>query len=238
MKSSKIIKLLGYAGVPVDLHPQALTSLLNAQDRAKGLNWKKLKTRLFKAGPIAEIMLWEHNRLIEAVPEWAEHDIAPMLNITGHGDNGPWVETPEGGRPIENYWLNTDPQSQEYQDAVRACYWCPGHHPRSRKAREAWYRRNGGEYLAWSKGQYVDPTKPVERWSGTDGRYTVSVVRCGEAWIIRTSYSLIGKLKWEGRYGFEADNVFSGPLAPQMWYPIPGYQLRAPVTWGGKPAWN
>jgi len=230
-------KLLTIAGVPPDLRGQALDALTLAQGRSRGLFAAKLKTRLLKAGRIAKAMPWEAERLIEVRPDWADDDIAPMLNITGHGDNGPWHEAPEGGRPVVGYWLNPDPQSDEYREAVAKCYWCPGHHPRSDKARKAWYRRNGGEYRAWRLGQSVDPSLPVQRWQGQDDRLSVSVVRCGDAWIVNTERKY-GPLVLRGRYGFEVDNVFSGQYSPQMWFPIPGYELRAPVTWSTVPRWG
>jgi len=65
---------------------------------------------------------------------------------TAHGDNVPWAGNP--GRPVPHCWLNPDPQSDEYRDAVAACYWAPGNHPRSKTAVKAWYRRNGGAGLA------------------------------------------------------------------------------------------
>ena len=40
---------------------------------------------------------------------------------------------------------------------------------------------------------------------------------------------------FRSRKGYEIDNVFSGDYTPQMWFPIPGYQLRAPVTWSVLP---
>lgn len=231
MKSEKIIKLLEIAGVPVDRWNEAINSIKLAHFRADGLTRKKLYTRLFKAGSIAKKLKWEHNRLIEVDTKLAQHDIAPMLNITCNGDKGPWVETPQGGRPVEAFWLDRDPSSAEYKFAVENCYWCPGEHPRSRKARKAWYRRNGGEYYAWAKGSYLNPEYPVSRWEGEKGDYKVSVVACDGVWIINYTKHLYKRLYLEGRIGFEVDNVMGGPLAPQLWYPIPGYELRAPVTW-------
>jgi hypothetical protein len=230
-----LAQALRIAGVPDDLHAPALAVLHEAETRSNGLTLAKWKVRLFRAGAIAKLMPWQANRLLEVKPEWARYDIAPMLNITGHGDNGPWV-FPEGGdittgRPIQDYWLNQDPASDEYQLAVGKCYWCPGSHPRSPKARKAWYRRNGGEFEAWSRGMPVDTTQPVQRWAGQSGRLSVTVVRCGNAWIVNTDRSLIGNLALQGRYGYEIDNVMCGQDAPQMWYPIPGYELRAPVAW-------
>ena len=230
-----ILKYLKAAGVPAHLHPEATASLQDAERRARGLLWHKIKARFFRAGRIAKAMQWHHNRLIDARPEWADWDIAPMLNITGHGDNGPWVDTPDGGRPLQAYWLDPDHDSADYQEAVAKCYWCPGHHPRSVKARQAWYRRNAGEYRAWRLGLPVDTTTKLAVWTGEQGKTTVTVCRSGGAWLIKSRRKVLGKLHLKTRVGFEVDNVFSGQYAPQMWYPLPGVELRAPVTWSVMP---
>ena len=234
-----LLKLLTTAGVPDYLHPEAVACIELADERSRGLLWHKIKARLFRAGKIAKAMQWHHHRLIDARPEWADWDIAPMLNITGHGDNGPWI-FPEGGdistgRPIQDYWLNPDPASAEYKEAVAKCYWCPGHHPRSEKARRAWYRRNAGEYRAWRLGLPVDTTTKLAVWTGEQGNTTVTVCRSGGAWLIKSRRKVLGKLHIKTRVGFEVDNVFSGQYDPQMWYPLPGVELRAPVTWSVMP---
>ncbi|GAD20974.1 hypothetical protein [Acidovorax sp. MR-S7] len=228
-----IIKLLTIAGVPVTLHAQAIECIEEADDRSDGLLWAKLRTRTFRAGKIADALDWEHDRLIQARPDWADDDIAPMLNITANGDNGPW-EFPggkvESGRPIGHFW--TEP------DDVQHCYWAPGHHPRSHAARKAWYRRNGGEFRAWRLGMPIDPANMYQRWHGSEGRLSVTVYRSGDAWLLLTTRQILGKLHIKTRKGFEVDNVFSGPVTPQMWFPIPGYELRAPVTWSVLPQWG
>ena len=230
MKTAKVLEVN-------DLLSLVRLGKLNAEGK---LLQQQFAALMGKAGAIAKAMPWESNRLLDVKPEWARYDIAPMLNITGHGDNGPWV-FPDGGdiasgRPIQDYWLNDDSASDEYKLAVSKCYWCPGSHPRSQKARKAWYRRNGGEYEAWSRGMAVDASIPVQRWQGHDGRLSVSVVRCGDAWVVNTRRKLAGSLCIEGRYGYEIDNVMCGDYAPQMWYPLPGYTLRAPVAWVTVPA--
>ena len=227
--------MLTIAGVPDYLHPEAIACIELADERSRGLLWHKIKARFFRAGKIAKAMQWHHHRLIDARPEWADWDIAPMLNITGHGDNGPWIDTPDGGRPLQAYWLNPDPDSADYQEAVAKCYWCPGHHPRSRKARKAWYRRNAGEYRAWRLGLPVDTTTKLAVWTGEQGNTAVTVCRSGGAWLIKSSRKVLGKLHIKTRVGFEVDNVFSGQYDPQMWYPLPGVELRAPVTWSVMP---
>lgn len=236
-----VARLLTIAGVPPTLHAQAAACIDLADKRSRGLLWRKLQTRWFRAGRIARAMQWQHNRLTDARPDWADDDIAPMLNITGHGDNGPWRETPEGGRPYQDYWLNPDPTSDEYKLAVSRCYWCPGQHPRSTKARAAWYRRNGGEYRAWARGMPVDTQAGLATWNGAQGKTRVTVCRSGDAWLIKVRRRVLGKLYIATRVGFEVDNVFQsveGRPPAQVWYPLPGVELRAPVTWSVLPQWD
>ena len=232
---------LALAGVPEGLHAQVIDCMAEAKQRSAGLTWAKWRTRLFRAGKIAKAMPWEANRLIDVRPDWADSDIAPMLNITANGDNGPWRETPDGGRPNPDKWLNPDPASEEYQQAVDACYWCKGAHPRSTKARKAWYRRNGGEYRAWRLGMPVG--QDAQHWNYVSDKLVVEVMRSGDAWIINARRKLLGKLWASYRIGFEVDNVyqrsiFDGVTIVLAWYPIAGHELRAPVTWSVVPSWG
>ena len=228
-----LTQALTLAGVPQALHAEAIASIAQAKDAKRGLLTHKLKARWLHAGDIAELLDWEDERLCTACPEWASWDIAPMLNVTAHGDNGPW--TPDGSRPLAGYWLSADPQSAEYQAAVEANYWLPGAHPRSKESRKAWYRRNAGEYEAWARGAEIDPANGFEIWRGQKGRTRVIVWQCSGAWLVKTSFRLVGDLAINTRRGYEIDNVFSGDYTPQMWFPVPGYELKAPVTWSTVP---
>ena len=105
-----------------------------------------------------------NNRLIEIDPKLLEHDIAPMINITVHGDNGPWIDTPSGGRPIENWALNPDPESEEFKKSKAENYWCKGEHQRSPKSMLSFLRRNGGK-----GGLYIDGSSFVT-WVATGTR--------------------------------------------------------------------
>ena len=224
---------LTLAGVPESLHAEAIASLNAADFKRSGLTWAKWKVRLFRAGKIADLLDWNDERLCIKHPELCDWDIAPMVNITAHGDNGPWEI--DGSRPKANYWLSQDVTSNEYQTAVASNYWCKGTHPRSKKSVKAWYRRNAGEYLAWRLGAAVEPSKGFEIWRGKDGKDSAVVWRCGNAWLVKSSTHIVGSLYLNSRKGYEIDNVFSGDYTPQMWFPIPGYQLRAPVTWSVLP---
>ena len=218
--SASLPQLLTIAGVPEALHEGAMTCLADARQRAEGLLWHKLKVRLLKADKIARAMLWEAERLIDVRPDWARWDIAPMRNITGHGDNVPWDES----GPIAGAWMDDTPEARA------ACYWCKGEHPRSRKARVAWYRRNGGEYEAWARGAAIDTTQPLQKWEGDAGTTRVQVWRWGAAWLVNSTRK-IGPITLRGRYGFECDNAAG-------WRALPGYDLRAPVTWSTVPRWG
>lgn len=228
-----IAALLTAAGVPTDLHLQAIQSIEVARGRSRGLLLPKFFVRWFRAREIARLMRWQDERLIDLHPELAEWDIAPALNITGHGDNIPWIETPEGGRPMMGAWLNQDPESEEYKGAVAANYWCPGEHPRSQKSRAAWYRRNACEYSAWELGAPVDPSVKVQEWSVPG----ITVLRCGTVWQIDALRKCIGPIKLLTHIGFEVGNVFGvvNGRRVQCWFPLPGFALRACVTWAVYP---
>ena len=235
-----VSKYLAIAGVPSELHADAVACIELARERAKGLLWHKIKVRFFRAGKIAKAMEWHHNRLLYVKPEWAEWDIAPMINIRGHGDNGDWIvvpvspKTPQGSYPTEDDWTNPDPTSAEYVYAVSKNYWAKGLHPRSPESRKAWYRRNGGEYLAWKRGLPVQLPATVQVWKGEQNGLQVKVTRSGSSWIIVTRKALLGKLSLHGRLGFEIDNVLQTNGCPS-WFPLDGYELRAPVTWSIRP---
>ena len=220
--------ILTLAKVPPELHAEALAALSKAESASKGLTKAKIKTRLLMAGKIAKVLPWDAERLRDVKPEWADHDVAPMRSITAQGDNPPWQETPEGGRPVENHWLNPDPATT--REAPK----------RARHSTDAMAASTllGGEHLAWRRGEPIDTANPVQEWVGTQGKLQVNVVRSGNAWIIKKRKRLISKLVLTGRYGFEADNVFCGPGRTQAWFPIEGVELRAPATWGQRLRWQ
>lgn len=222
-----IERYLSLAGVPTNLHTQAVYTLTQARERIRGLTWAKAKVRVLRAGQIADMIPWEAERLIDVRPDLAEWDIGPAINITAHGDNAPWVMTPDGGRPLPGRWMDRDPASAEYQQAVASNYWCPGKHPRSRDSRKAWYRRNACEYSAWQRGVACNPKQGVDVWE-RDG---VKVLRCGDAWQLIATRPLLGPLKLSIRVGYEIDNIWVESSGEQAWYPIEGHELRAPVTW-------
>lgn len=225
------VELLSKAGVPQELHADALRVLNAAKSRARGLLWHKLKVRYLRASEIADLLPWEAERLIDVRPDLADWDVAPMVNITAHGDNAGWVMTPDGSRPASGRWINQDPASEEYRNAVASNYWCEGEHPRSEASRKAWYRRNAGEYRAWRLGLPVD-LGSVQTWQANG----TAVYRCGDAWEIVAQEKWLGIIPVRVRIGYEIDNLFQNGV--QAWYPISGHDLRAPVTWSTVPRWQ
>lgn len=222
-------QLLNIAGVPVARHADVLTSLALADDRSSGLLFHKLWVRHVKAGKLAKLVEWEDDHLCVKHPDLIDSDIAPMINIRLCGDNGPW--TPDGSRPLETCWLDKNPESDDYKDAVKHNYWCEGEHPRSRKSVKAQIRRNGGEGKAWRLGQHIDVAKGFEIWRGTENEIDVKVFHASGAWLLIASELGLGNIRVNRRVGFELDNIFCGNDTPRMWFPIKGYTLRAPVTW-------
>ena len=81
--------------------------------------------------------------------------------------------------------------------------------------------------MAWRLGEVVLPEEYQEPWVGKG----IKVHRNNKAWIITGKTKLFGFLPVKIRVGFEIDNVFCGDYSPQMWFPIDGYELKAPVTY-------
>ena len=220
-----IAKLIARTDMPAELQPVAVAALEAAKRKAKGLNSGKWRTRIFEAKKLAKKLSWESERLIDVDPTLIDKDVAPVLNVTCYGDNMPWDEAT--GRPVPGQWLNKDPDSAEYKQAVAANYWCEGEHPRSDKSHVAQYRRNAGEGLAWLRGAAVDMPRRPTVYLG-DG---VAVLHSGDAWELLAFRKLIGRFGIVTRVGYEIDNVWHFPKEAQGHYPLEGYELRAPLTW-------
>ena len=233
-----IKKYLIHAGVEEEFHTAAQNAINLAKKRNKGSTWAKWKVRLFKTGKISKLIPWEAERLIDVRPDLADWDVAPMINITSHGDNMPWEMTPHGGRPVPNVWLNKDPASEEYKSAVQANYWGKGEHPRSKKSVKAWYHRNAGEYLAWKNGISVDLTNGVKTWHNADSKLHTTIYNIDDAWEVLVKKKIFGKLCVDIRIGFEIDNIFNIGTKVQTWFPINGHDLRAPAVWSSVPTFT
>lgn len=217
-----ITKMLEAAGVPPHLLQRAYLCLDKADTDSEGLFWAKWKIRLFHNKKIAKLLSWSDNRLCVKYPHLAHMDIAPMKNITANGDNVNWPNHV----PDENSWMNPDPESYDYQLAVSRSYWTDKkYHPRTEKARAAWYRRNAGEMVAYERGLEVPIAAPdVFNNNG------YSVRRLGEAWQLEGPILLFGFIPMRVRIGYEITNVVKDN-GTQLWFPIEGYKFKAPLTW-------
>ena len=236
MKTEKIIELLRKTGAEEYDILSATASFKGAEGRMKGIIKNKFLGRYIHNKKIAKSLSWGDNRLPED-SEYKQYDIEPMLNITANGDNSVWIETPQGGRPIEEVMLNPDPNSDDYKAAVASCYWCKGEHPRSEKARAAWYRRNAGAYLVYQRGEYIDPAQPVRKFIYENKKIKATFRNSGVVWQVEIEKKILGKIGIRTRVGYEIDNVIDSD-GVQQWYPIPGYALRAPVTKSSLPFWR
>ena len=112
-------------------------------------------------------------------------------------------------------------------------YWCKGTHPRSPESRKAWYRRNAGEFLAYRLGEDVNFQLNGEPTVYEKDGYRV--VQSGNVWFLLVKTKILGILKWETRLGYEIDNLWSYTRKMQAWWTIPGYTLKAPVTYSSIP---
>jgi hypothetical protein len=229
---------LSIAGVPSGQYSQANEVLEYANDQIQGLILAKWKVRIKKAKEISEILKWEDERLIDVRPDLFAWDIAPMINITAHGDNARWVSTPQGGRPAPGQWMNQDPSSEEYHMAIASNYWCEGEHPRSKQSRFAWYRRNAGEYMAYKHGLDIDLTNGVKVYRGSNEDQTVVVFNCGDVWQMNATKKVWGSFGIRTRIGFEINNVWNEEKNLQAWFPIKDHSLKAPVTWSTLPSFG
>lgn len=220
-----IQKYLLSAGVPDNLHEQALASLEEAHNRADGLLMHKIKARYFKSKQMAEIV---HSHKVTRASviraDLVHYDVAPMLNINAFGDNADW-DSITGLPEDENVYVYVE-GAPEYDAAVRRNYWAKGLFPGDLKAVQAWYRRNGGEYRAWELGMPVNVKNSVA-WHG-DG---VTVYSCDGAWQVTAKDKRLGIIPVKVRIGYEISNIWRESDGAQLWYPLPGFDLRAPVTW-------
>lgn len=237
MKVSKIIDMLQKLDLPEYDIQVARASFQKARCASKGIFWVKLVGRYWLNKKIAKKFKWTDNRLLDVYPEWKKYDIEPMQNITCNGDRVEWIETPEGGRPIEDSWLSQDKESEEYKIAVSECYWSKGNHPRSYEARKDWYRRNAGAFHVYDRGELINPMAAVRTFVYEDSKTKATFYNSGLVWQVEVERKILGKFGLKTREGFEIDNVIS-PEGVQRWFPIGGFLLKAPVTSSTLPYWR
>lgn len=135
--------------------------------------------------------------------------------------------------------LDKDPNSNMYKCECLRNYWgdrmfsfAGGKHPRSPEARAAWLKSNAGEYESFIRGMVI--TGDPERWAYDKGGekceiYRISDGQGGYVWQVNYAKRILLKAYTTYRLGYEIDNA-------KYAYPRPGYERRACVTWGKRPA--
>ena len=234
MKTTEIIKILKRLDLDDFDIISATSSFKRAESAAEGIFWHKLKGRIWNAPKIAKKLKWEDNRILYVDESLKDYDIAPMKNITCNGDNAPWIE---GIGPVEDVWLSKDKDSEEYKQAVASCYWSKGNHPRSYEARKDWYRRNSGEFKVYALGERINPMHHIRVFKLQEDNLVATFYNTGVVWQCIIEKKIFGRFWLKIRQGFEIDNVMRGD-GVQLWYPIPNYELKAPVTKSSIPFWR
>lgn len=230
--AKRLAKLLPWDAETVDQYVRSeMVSCGIVPNRGNGVNGDSTPWSSFfrmPDGREVELTGWGLPR-VDALnsPLWAEvqADLAARRQaIVDAG--GMWVRDAPPLTPLE---LDPDPSSLSYRSAVARNYWCPGHHPRSQKARLAWLRRNGGEREAWARGVALPDGQGIVRHAHRRGRWHAEVLHVGpNIWQVNVRLHLMGKLSLYWRCGYELDNARHA-------HPRPGYERRACVTWGWRP---
>lgn len=215
-------KKLVKAGVPQERHNEAIASL------KKGYDQYQLKKPMFWKAPI--VMFWL--LYLTKKVKW-EDDALPAKfwkydnNISMNGDQ--WGMILEDGTHVSTYdreLVNSGKVTAiEYKDPnfkANDCYYCRGHHPRSRRARYAWMGlRNKGSLYAMMLGELVDPLVDHESFGEEPSgkKETLQVLTNNGVWQIRENKRLFGLIGWSRNLGYKVNNT-------SVTHP------RASVTWG------
>lgn len=200
------IKFLQAAGVPQELHSEALESLARSKKQSRKLSpykWSAPLVMLF----VVPFLGWEAERLPKLFSKW-DNDVS--LN----GDPWPWAQDSSGT------WYRHCPL--EDTPEVRAkCYWAKGHHPRSRWARYVWLGwRNRASKLAESLGVDASADK-IQMWGDpktSKSHEGTKVYRMGDIWQIM-SVTKRGPFAIRRNVGWKLNNVLENG------------HVRANITW-------
>lgn len=164
-------KYLIEAGVPSELHAEAIASLEKARVLSKTVAPYKWTAPLVMA-LVVPWLKWSAEKLPALFSKW-DNDIS--LN----GDPWPWAQREDGS------WYRPAPL-EDTPEAREKCYWAKGHHPRSRWARYVWLGwRNKASKLAHDLGEPA--SGPIAFWGDEKvGRAHpgVCVYRMGDHWQI------------------------------------------------------
>lgn len=135
--------------------------------------------------------------------------------------------------------LDKDPNSNMYKCECLRNYWgdrmfsfAGGKHPRTPEARAAWLKSNGGEYESYIRGKRIEGN--ADHWVYNDSNekceiYRISDGAGGYVWQVNYAKKYLLKAYDTYRLGYEIDNA-------KYAYPRKGFERRACVTWGRRPA--
>lgn len=164
-------KYLAAAGVPQELHEEAMASLGKARVLSKSLAPYKWSAPLVMA-LVVPWLKWSAEKLPALFSKWDN-------DISINGDPWPWAQRADGS------WYRHAPL-EDTPEARAQCYWAEGHHPRSRWARYVWLGwRNKASKLAHDLG--APASAPIALWGDEKvGRAHpgVCVYRMGDCWQI------------------------------------------------------
>ncbi len=205
-----LIRYLKIAGVPEELHADALACFA----RAKKKSTLPMIASLFAPLVIAFLILtrqlkWESND----VPKWAWW-YGNNISINGDG----WGMLYPDGTCV-NYVDHDvigrgEAEALHYGDLryTGDCYYAEGHHPRSAWARFIWLGfRNRAKAISQARGEFVNLNETPIEWGAVPDKATegCSVMYCTGIWQMRfVEKAFFGKLFLRRNLGFKINNAF------------------------------
>ena len=188
-----LVKYLDQAGVPDDLHGEALASLARAKKASQSMFWFKW-TAMFVMAYVVQKLKWADERL---PAKWRNYDNDVSMN----GDPWPWKELEDGT------WIRFAPL-EDTPEVREQCYWAKGSHPRSKWARYVWLGwRNRASITAFDLG--IKAGAPITAFGNEKVSKSVEGVlalRMGNDWQIM-SVKKFGPFAIRRNVGYKINNV-------------------------------
>lgn len=250
--------ILTNASVPQEHWDAIYSQMAEANTKADGMLWHKIKVRYGKAGKIAKMFRPDVERLVDIDPKYIDLDVAPVDSVTCNGDNNLW-----GYRYIrgdELVWLNHDlPENAGERPRLLAEGFTtdgvslsipvgqadPATNPNyeAEKARSYWtkgkyHQRTPQSWKIWyrrngGEGYAWRLGMPVNLAQTKDmwkgSRFTV--YRIGDVYGISGHKKVLGSLGFIYSMGYEVANVWDFENHKQKHKPAKGYGLKAALTW-------
>lgn len=257
-----ISTILNNAGVPKEHHANIKAQFVEADGKAKGMFWHKLKVRYWHVHKIVKLFRLDVERLVDIDPKYLHWDIAPVDSVTCNGDNNLWAYQYWKGSDM--VWLNHDlPENFLQRDWLLSQGYTtdsisrsvpvglpdPNRNPdyEAEKARSywtkgKWHQRTKQSWKKWftrngGEGYAWDLGLPVELSESKDMWVgdTYTVRRIGNVYQISGSRKVFWKLALNYSMGYELANVYDFKTGAQKHKPIKGYELKAALTWSVLP---